>query len=163
MSATDRILEHNREFARSFAPGDLTARPTRGLAVLACMDARLDVARCLGLDLGEAHIIRNAGGLATEDALRSLMLSQRLLGTREIAVIQHTRCGLQDLRDDEVLDAVAVESGVRPEFRLGGFDDLEANVRESVRTLRACPFLPHRDGVRGFVYDVDEGLLKEVV
>lgn len=161
MSAIDRLLAANQRFAQTVVPRMLGARPRLRLAVLACMDARLDVERCLGLEAGDAHVIRNAGGLATDDALRSLLLSQRLLGTEEVALIHHTRCGLLGLREPEVLAQIEAETGERPPFPLGGFADLEEALRRGVETVRGCPFLPHRDRVRGFIYDVDTGRLLE--
>ena len=161
MTNTDELLANNSEFARTFDAGNLPAPPARKLAVVTCMDARIDVYAILGLGLGEAHVIRNAGGVVTDDVCRSLVLSQHLLGTEEVLVMQHTSCGLHGLPDDEVSAAIARDRGKEPPFPLLGFDDLEDSVRESVATLSAEPLLPHRS-VRGFVYDVATGLVTEV-
>jgi carbonic anhydrase len=162
MTTVDDLLRKNEAYARNFDRTGLPAPPSRRLAVVACMDARLDVYRILGLVPGEAHVIRNAGGVVTEDVLRSLLLSQRLLGTREIVLVQHTGCGLLMLREDEVKAEIETETGRRPPFAFEGFDDLMASVRRSIDHLRADPFLPHTDRVRGFVYDVETGRLEEV-
>jgi carbonic anhydrase len=162
MTAIDDLLRKNETYARGFDGAGLPAPPARRLAVVACMDARLDVYRILGLVPGEAHVIRNAGGVVTDDVLRSLLLSQRLLGTREIALVQHTGCGLLMLREDEVKAEIEAETGGRPAFALEGFDDLVASVRRSIDRLRADPFLPHTARVRGFVYGVETGRLEEV-
>ncbi|HEU5003408.1 MAG TPA: carbonic anhydrase [Actinomycetota bacterium] len=161
MSPIDDLLRNNDAFARTFGAPGAPGRPARGLAVVACMDARLDVYRILGLQEGDAHVIRNAGGAVTEDAIRSLVISQRLLGTREIVLIHHTDCGMLGFRDDELKDAIAAETGIRPPFALESFVDLEADVRQSIARIRACPFLPHADA-RGFIYDVGTGRLAEV-
>ena len=126
------------------------------------MDARLDVYQSLGLDPGDAHVIRNAGGVVTDDAVRSLVISQRLLGTREIMLVHHTDCGMQTFSDDELKDAVEADTGRRPPFSFEPFDDLEQDVRDSIARLRASPFLPHRDCIRGFIYDCATGRLNEV-
>ncbi|HKY60578.1 MAG TPA: carbonic anhydrase [Gemmatimonadota bacterium] len=162
MSAIDELLRNNEEYAREFDRPGLPTLPSRRLAVVACMDARLDVYRILGLVPGEAHVIRNAGGVVTEDVLRSLLLSQRLLGTREIALVQHTGCGLLMLREDEVKAEIEAETGRRPAFAFEAFDDLAASVRRSIGRLRSDPFLPHTGRVRGFIYDVETGRLEEV-
>ena len=164
MTTTDRLLANNRSYAASFAGtdlSDLTAAPTKHIAILACMDARMDLHRMLGLELGDAHVVRNAGGLATDDAIRSLMLSQRALGTEEVMVIQHTGCGLLGLAEDELKSDIHAETGQVPVFDLGSFDDLDENVRSTVATLKSNPFL-RADRVRGFVYDVETGTLREV-
>jgi carbonic anhydrase len=162
MSLIDDVLRNNVRFASTFDLGGLRLPPARGIAVLACMDARLHVSKILGLEIGEAHIIRNAGGVATEDAIRSLVISQRLLGTREVMLIHHTDCGMLTFRDDEVKAQIESETGIRPPFALEAFGDLEADVRQSVARIRLSPFLPHKDQVRGFVYDVQTGRLTEV-
>ncbi len=162
MSATDELLLNNARYAESFDKGGLPAPPARGLAVIACMDARLDTHRLLGLEEGDAHVIRNAGGVVSDDAIRSLVISQRLLGTREIVIIQHTGCGMLTFRDDDVKDAIEAETGLRPSFALEAFGDLEENVRQSIRRVRANPFIPVKDSVRGFVYDCATGRLNEV-
>ncbi len=162
MSVTDDLLKNNEEYARNFDKGDLPLPPAKGVAVVACMDARLDVHGMLGLELGDAHVIRNAGGVITDDEIRSLVISQRLLGTREIVLIHHTDCGMLTFSDDEVADQIEADTGVRPPFVLESFGDLEGNVRESMERIKTNPFIPHKDAVRGFVYEVETGRLREV-
>ncbi len=162
MTVTDELLEANEAYAASFAKGDLPLPPARRVAVLACMDARLDPARVLGLEEGDAHVIRNAGGVASEDAIRSLVISQRLLATREIVIIHHTDCGMVTFRDDEVKAQILAETGLRPTFALEAFPDEVDDVRQTLRRIRTNPFIPHTDQVRGFVYDVRSGRLDEV-
>jgi carbonic anhydrase len=162
MSATDDLLRNNESYAEGFDQADLPVPPARGVAVVACMDARLDIYRILGLEPGEAHVIRNAGGLVTDAEIRSLAISQRLLGTREIALIHHTGCGMLGLRDEDFLRSLEEETGARPDWEPGGFADLEQDVRESIRRIAASPFIPHKDQVRGFVYEVESGGLREV-
>ena len=162
MSATDELLQNNARYAESFDKGDLPLPPARGLAVVACMDARLDIHKLLGLDEGDAHVIRNAGGVVSDDAIRSLVISQRLLGTREIIIIQHTDCGMLTFRDDDVKDAIEADTGLRPSFAMEAFGDLEENVRQSIRRVKANPFIPVKESVRGFVYDCATGRLNEV-
>jgi carbonic anhydrase len=162
MSATDDLLSNNAEYASSFDKGDLPLPPGKGVVVLACMDARLDPARILGLEEGDAHVIRNAGGVVSEDAVRSLAISQRLLGTREVVLIHHTDCGMLTFRDDDVKDTILADTGLRPSFALEAFSDLEQDVRQSIRRIQANPFVPHKDAIRGFVYDVKTGKLGEV-
>ncbi|HEV2091902.1 MAG TPA: carbonic anhydrase [Rubrobacter sp.] len=162
MSVTDELLKNNEEYARGFDKGDLPIPPAKGVAVVACMDARLDVHGMLGLELGDAHVIRNAGGVITDDEIRSLAISQRLLGTREIVLIHHTGCGMLTFTDEEVSDQIEADTGVRPPFALESFSDLEGNVRESIERIRTNPFIPHKDAVRGFVYEVETGRLREV-
>ena len=159
---TDRCLENNARYAESFDKGDLPAPPARRAAVVACMDARMRIASLLGLEEGDAHVIRNAGGVVTDDVLRSLVISQRLLGTREVVLVQHTRCGMLSFRDDELKDAIEADTGLRPPFAMEAFADLEENVRQSMRRIEACPFLPVKDRIRGFVYEVETGRLREV-
>lgn len=137
--------------------------PQLGVAIVTCMDARIDPARMFGLKPGDAHVLRNAGGVVTDDVLRSLLLSQRFLGSRAVMVIHHTKCGVLNLSDDKVKAELEAEVGIRPSFSLEGFTDLEADVRQSMARIRHCPFLPHRDDIRGFVLDVDDGQLREVV
>ncbi len=149
-------------YVKSFRKGSLALPPSRKVAVLACMDARLDVHRILGLEEGEAHVIRNAGGAATDDAIRSLVISQRLLGTQEIILIHHTDCGMLTFTDDEVKKKIQSETGIRPQFALEAFPNLEEDVRQSVGRIKASPFVPRKDGIRGFVYDVKTGRLREV-
>jgi carbonic anhydrase len=162
MSVTDSLLRNNEQFARSFKKGDLAMPPGKHLAVLACMDARLDVHNILGLQEGDAHIIRNAGGVATDDAIRSLVISQRLLGTNEIVLIHHTDCGMVTFKDDEVKGAIEKEVGIRPHFALESFEDAEADVKQSIARIKASPFIPNKSSVRGFIYDVKTGRLSEV-
>jgi carbonic anhydrase len=161
MSFTDTLLENNKAYAAQFS-GPLPLPPSGRLAVLACMDARIDVYRALGLEEGEAHVIRNAGGVVTEDEIRSLAISQRLLGTREIVLIHHTDCGMLTFTDDGFKEAIRAETGLRPAWAAEAFDDLEEDVRQSIARIRQSPFIPHRDSVRGFVFDVATGLLHEV-
>jgi carbonic anhydrase len=162
MTTTDDLLRRNASYAESFTKGDLPLPPARRVAVLACMDARLDVHRILGLELGDAHVIRNAGGVATDDAIRSLLISQRLLGTEEIVLIHHTDCGMLTFTDDQVKAQVESDTGIRPPFALESFSDLEADVRQSMARIQASPFVPRKDHVRGFIYDVHGGRLTEV-
>jgi carbonic anhydrase len=162
MSTAETLLEKNRSYAESFEEGDLPMPPARRVAVIACMDARLDVYRLLGLELGDAHVIRNAGGVVTEDAIRSLVISQRLLGTREIVLVHHTDCGMLTFEDDDVKRQIEADVGLRPSFALEAFPDVEADIRQSIRRLRESPFLQYDEAVRGFVYDVGSGRLIEV-
>ena len=162
MSATDELLRNNDLYARDFDRGDLPLPPGRRLAVVACMDARLDVYRILGLEPGEAHVIRNAGGVVTDDVIRSLVISQRLLGTREIILLHHSDCGMVTFSDDAVKAGILAEVGIRPPFALEAFGDIAEDVRQSIARIAASPFIPHRDQVRGFVYRVESGRLDEV-
>ncbi|MBA2638159.1 MAG: carbonic anhydrase [Solirubrobacterales bacterium] len=162
MSATDQVLDNSRRYAEGFDKGDLPLPPAKKLAVLACMDARLDVSRLLGLEEGDAHVIRNAGGLVTEDEIRSLAISQRLLGTEEIMLIYHTKCGMLTFRDDEFRAQLLAETGVEPAWATEAFDDLDEALRQSMTRIVTSPFIPRREAVRGFVYDVETGGLREV-
>ncbi|MCK2242497.1 MULTISPECIES: carbonic anhydrase [unclassified Crossiella] len=162
MSVTDELLENNAAYAAAFT-GPLPLPPARGLAVLACMDARLDVYRVLGLQEGESHVIRNAGGVVTEDEIRSLAISQRLLGTTEIILIHHTDCGMLTFTDDGFKASIQAETGVKPPWAAEAFSDLETDVRQSIARIRNSPYLPHTGSVRGFVFDVATGKLNEVV
>jgi carbonic anhydrase len=162
VSVTDDLLSNNAEFASSFSKGDLPMPPGKGLAVVACMDARLNVYALLGLEEGQAHVIRNAGGVVSDDALRSLVISQRLLGTREVILIHHTDCGMLTFTDDEVKADIESKTGLRPHFALEAFSDLENDIRQSIARIRHSPFVLHKDSVRGFVYDVRTGALQEV-
>jgi len=162
MSATDELLRNNEAYAQAFDKGDLPLPPGKGVAVVACMDARLNVYGMLGLQEGDAHVIQNAGGVITDDEIRSLAISQRLLGTREIILIHHTDCGMLTFRDDEVKQQIQDEVGIKPEFALEAFSDLEGDVRQSMARIQASPFIPHKDAVRGFVYEVETGKLREV-
>jgi len=161
MSATDELLENNRRYADSFQ-GPLPLPPSRGLAVIACMDARLNVYDVLGLGDGEAHIIRNAGGVVTDDEIRSLAISQRLLGTSEIILIHHTDCGMLTFTDDAFKAKIEAETGIKPTWAAEAFTDLDADVRQSIARIKASPFMPRKDSVRGFVFDVATGKLAEV-
>ena len=162
MSVTDELLSSNEDYAATFDHGDLAMPPARRVAVLACMDARLDPAKALGLSEGDAHVIRNAGGAVTEDAIRSLAISQRLLGTREIVLIHHTDCGMLTFNDDAFRHQIEEETGIRPSWAAEAFSDLDADLRQSMHRIKSSPFLPHTDSVRGFVYDVTTGRLREV-
>lgn len=162
MSVTDRLLENNEAYAKSFKKGALPLPPAKRVAVLACMDARLDVHKILGLDEGDAHVIRNAGGAATDDAIRSIVISQRLLGTQEIVLIHHTDCGMLTFTDDAVKRQIEADTGIRPAFALEAFPDLDEDVRQSIARIKASPFIPNKSSVRGFVYDVKTGRLDEV-
>jgi carbonic anhydrase len=162
MSATDDLLANNAAYAETFGQSGLPKQPARKVAVVACMDARLLPARVLGLREGDAHVIRNAGGVITDHEIRSLAISQRLLGTEEIILIHHTDCGVQGLDDGELKRSIAAETGVAPDWEDTAFADLEDNIRASVARIRASPFIPHKDSVRGFVYEVDTGRLREV-
>ena len=155
------LLAGNAAFSEGFDGAGMSAVPSRRLAVVACMDTWLDVGRILGLRAGEAHIVRNAGGVITDDAIRSLCLSQRALGTREVVLVHHTDCGLQLIDEDRFLDELETETGARPSWPLETFSDPYADVAESIRRLRATPFLPYKDHIRGFVYDVADGKLHE--
>lgn len=158
----DDLLQNNSRYAENFDKGDLPLPPGRKLAVVACMDARLDPHRVLGLEEGDAHVIRNAGGVVSDDVIRSLTISQRLLNTREIVLIHHTDCGMLTFRDDDVKDGIEAETGLRPSFALESFRDLEQNVRQSISRIQANPFIPNKDRIRGFVYDCASGKLNEV-
>lgn len=160
--STPELLEHNAHFAETFEHADLAVAPTRRLAVVACMDSRMDMFAILGLEDGEAHIIRNAGGVITDDVIRSLCLSQRALGTREVVLVHHTDCGLQKVTEDAFKAELAAELGVKPWWALESFEDPHVDVRQSMRRIELTPFIPHKDHVRGFVYDVATGALTEV-
>jgi carbonic anhydrase len=162
VSTTDDLLRNAEDYAASFDKGDLPLPPARKLAVLACMDARLNPYGILGLQEGDAHILRNAGGVVTDDEIRSLAISQRLLGTEEIILIHHTDCGMLTFTDDEFKRAVQDDVGIKPEWAAEAFDDLDEDVRQSVARIKASPFIPRRDAVRGFVYEVETGRLREV-
>src|SRR3954447_17773356 len=162
MTVTDELLANNAEYAASFS-GPLPLPPAKHLAVVACMDARLDVYRILGLNEGEAHVIRNAGGVVTDDEIRSLTISQRLLGTTEIILIHHTDCGMLTFTDDEFKASIHAEVGIKPHWSAEAFSDLEDDVRQSIARIQASPFIPHKESVRGFVFDVATGKLNEVL
>jgi carbonic anhydrase len=161
MSETDELLRNANEYAKDFDKGDLPSPPARKVAVIACMDARLDPAQLLGLQVGDAHVIRNAGGVVTDDTIRSLAISQRLLGTTEVVLIQHTGCGMLTFTDDEFKRQVQDDTGISPHWAVEAFSDLDESIRQSIARIQASPFLPHRESVRGFVYEVETGALRE--
>jgi carbonic anhydrase len=162
MSSTDEVLANNEGYAASFDKADLPLPPARKMAVVACMDARLNVYGALGLKEGEAHVIRNAGGVVSDDVIRSLAISQRLLGTEEIVLIHHTDCGMLTFTDDEFKAAIEQDTGIRPEWAAEAFPELDGDVRQSIARIKASPFIPKKDAVRGFVYEVESGRLREV-
>ena len=162
MSATDELLANNEEYAEKFDKGGLPLPPAKKVAIIACMDARVMPALILGLKEGEAHVIRNAGGVVTDDEIRSLAISQRLLGTEEIILIHHTDCGMLTFNDDEFRQAIQADTGIKPTWSAEAFGDLEDDVRQSIARIKASPFIPRKDSVRGFVYDVETGKLNEV-
>ncbi len=162
MTATDELLANNEAYVASFNKGDLPMPPARKVAVIACMDARLNVYGALGLAEGEAHVIRNAGGVVTDDEIRSLAISQRLLGTEEVILIHHTDCGMLTFSDDEFRNAIQAETGIKPEWAAEAFSDLQMDVRQSIARIKASPFVPRKHSVRGFIYEVETGLLREV-
>ena len=162
MTATDDLLANNETYASSFDKGDLPMPPAKKVAVVACMDARLHVSGVLGLSEGDAHVIRNAGGVVTDDEIRSLAISQRLLGTEEIILIHHTDCGMLTFTDDEFKASIQQETGIKPEWAAEAFSDLETDVRQSIARIKASPFIPRKDSIRGFIYEVETGRLREV-
>ena len=162
MSTTDDLLRNAEEYAAGFDKGNLPLPPAKGVAVVACMDARLIPTRVLGLEEGDAHVIRNAGGVVTDDEIRSLAISQRLLGTTEIILIHHTDCGMLTFTDDEFKRSIQEDTGIKPEWAAEAFSDLDEDVRQSIARIQASPFIPNKDSVRGFVYEVETGKLREV-
>jgi carbonic anhydrase len=162
MSVTDELLQANEGYASAFTKGDLPIPPAKQTIVVTCMDARLLPSRFLGLEEGDAHVIRNAGGVVTDDAIRSLAISQRLLATEEIVLIHHTGCGMLTFKDDEFRTSIEQDTGVKPEWAAEAFSDLDGDVRQSIARVKASPFIPHKDSVRGFVYEVETGRLREV-
>jgi len=162
MSVIDQLVANNDAFATSLPAKHLDVHPSRALAIVTCMDSRLDVFAALGLGDGEAHVLRNAGGVITDDVIRSLAVSQRRLGTREVMLIHHTDCGMQKITDDGFRIELMETAGVTPAFAIESFTDLDADVRQSILRVRRSPFLPHRDVVRGFVYEVDTHRLREI-
>jgi carbonic anhydrase len=162
MSNTDDLLRNAEEYAASFDKRELPLPPAKKVAVVACMDARIVPSRLLGIYEGDAHVIRNAGGVITDDEIRSLAISQRLLGTEEIILIHHTDCGMLTFTDDDFKQAIEDETGIRPGWSVETFSDLEGDVRQSIARIKASPFVPRKESVRGFVYDVDDGSLREV-
>lgn len=163
MSVTDQLLQNAERYAESFNKGDLPMPPGKRVAVVTCMDARLNPYGILGLTEGDAHVIRNAGGEVTDDAIRSLLISQRLLGTQEIILIHHTDCGMLTFTDDDVKARVQADTGIRPPFALEAFPDVDEDVRQSMARIKASPFVPDKTNIRGFVYDVKKGTLREVI
>jgi carbonic anhydrase len=162
MSTTDDLLKNNESFARSFDKGDLPLPPAKKIAIVTCMDARLNPYPILGLELGDAHVIRNAGGVITDDEIRSLAISQHLLGTEEIMLIHHTDCGMLTFNDQEFAGKLEGETGQRPDWDAHSFPDLDQDVRDSIQLIKDSPFIPRTDSVRGFVYAVETGKLREV-
>jgi carbonic anhydrase len=162
MSVIDELVRNADSYGESFSGGDLPMPPAKPVAIVACMDARLNPYGLLGLQEGDAHVIRNAGGVITDDAIRSLAISQRLLGTEEIMLIHHSDCGMLTFKDDDFRRQVEDDTGVKPEWAVEAFDDLEGDVRQSIARIKASPFIPKKDQVRGFVYDVESGRLREV-
>jgi len=162
LSTTDELLANNEAYARAFDKGDLPLAPAKKIAIVACMDARLNVYAALGLGEGDAHVIRNAGGVVTDDEIRSLAISQRLLGTEEVLLIRHTDCGMLTFDDDEFKAAIEQEVGIKPEWAAEAFSDLEADVRQSIARIKASPFISRKDSIRGFIYEVRTGRLREV-
>jgi len=162
MSVIDEILEHNEAYANQFSKGELPMPPARKLAVVACMDARLETGVLLKLVEGDAHVIRNAGGVVTDDVIRSLTISQRLLGTQEIMLIHHTDCGMLTFKDDDLKQQIVADTGFKPSFAMEAFDDVEEDVRQSMARIKASPYIPNKQEVRGFVYNVSTGHLVEV-
>jgi carbonic anhydrase len=162
MSVTDDLLRNAERYAAGFSKGDLPMPPAKHVAVVACMDARLNPFGILGLQEGDAHVIRNAGGVVSDDVIRSLAISQRLLGTREIILIHHSDCGMLTFKDDDVKAQIEADTGLRPSFALEAFPNAEQDVKQSIGRITASPFVPHKDQVRGFVYDVKTGKLNEV-
>jgi carbonic anhydrase len=162
MSATNDFLAADEDYARNFTKSGTPMPPAKKVAIVACMDARIETGRLLGLEEGDAHVIRNAGGVVTDDVIRSLAISQRLLGTTEIVLIHHTDCGMLTFSDDELKAEIEQDTGLRPSFALEAFSDLQGDVRQSVRRIQSSPFVPRKDNIRGFVYDVETGQLNEV-
>ena len=163
MSVTDELLANNETYASAFDKGNLPLPPGKKLAVLACMDARLNPHAILGLSAGDAHVIRNAGGVVTDDEIRSLAISQRLLGTEEIVLVHHTDCGMLTFTDDQFKRQIQDEVGIKPAWAAEAFADLDEDVRQSIARIEASPFIPNKASIRGFVYDVSDGRLREVV
>jgi carbonic anhydrase len=163
LSVTEQLLKNNDDYAATFDKGALPMPPAKQTAVLACMDARLNIYGMLGLEEGDVHVIRNAGGVATDDAIRSLTISQRLLGTKEIILIHHTDCGLLTLSDDALARQIQDEIGLKPRLAMESLPDLDEDVKQSIARIKTSPFIPHTDQVRGFVYEVETGKLREVV
>jgi carbonic anhydrase len=162
MTAIDELVANNEAYAERFDKGDLPLPPTRKLAIIACMDARVSPYALLGLNEGDAHVIRNAGGVVTDDEIRSLAISQRLLGTEEIMLIHHTDCGMLTFSDDDFKHQIEEDTGIKPQWAVEAFSDLDQDVRQSLGRIKASPFIPHKEHVRGFIYEVETGKLREV-
>jgi carbonic anhydrase len=162
MGLSDELLRNNERYVADFDKGDLPLPPAKKLAVVACMDARLNVYGALGLQEGDAHVIRNAGGVVTDDEIRSLAISQRLLGTEEVILMHHTDCGMLTFNDDEFRRQIEEDTGLKPSWSPEAFDDLEADVRQSIKRIMSSPFIPNKDSIRGFIYEVETGRLREV-
>lgn len=162
MSVIDEFLANNEAYADTFTKGALPMPPAKQIAIVVCMDARLETGALLRLAEGDAHVIRNAGGVVTDDVIRSLTISQRLLGTREIMLIHHTDCGMLTFKDDDLKQQIQDQTGLKPQFAMEAFDDLDADVRQSLARVKASPYIPHKEQVRGFVYEVESGQLREV-
>jgi len=162
MPTTDTLLDNNKAYAEGFNKGDLPLPPAKKVAVIACMDARIVPSRILGLEEGDAHVIRNAGGVVTEEEIRSLAISQNLLGTEEVLLMHHTDCGMLTFDDEEFATKLEDETGQRPDFEAHAFSDLDDNIRKSIKTIKESPFIPNKDSIRGFVYEVETGRLREV-
>jgi carbonic anhydrase len=162
MSATDELLENAEKHAEAFDKGDLPMPPARKVAIVACMDARVNPYPIFGLELGDAHVIRNAGGVVTDDEIRSLAISQRLLGTEEVILMHHTDCGMLTFNDEEFRRQIQEDTGIKPAWSPEAFDDLEADVRQSIERIKSSPFIPNKESIRGFIYEVETGRLREV-
>jgi carbonic anhydrase len=162
MSATDELLENAEKHAEGFDKGDLPMPPARKVAIVACMDARVNPYPIFGLELGDAHVIRNAGGVVTDDEIRSLAISQRLLGTKEVILMHHTDCGMLTFNDEEFRRQIQEDTGIKPAWSPEAFDDLEADVRQSIERIKSSPFIPNKESIRGFIYEVETGRLREV-
>jgi carbonic anhydrase len=162
MTATDELLQNAEKHAEGFDKGNLPMRPAKKVAIVACMDARVNPYPIFGLELGDAHVIRNAGGVVTDDEIRSLAISQRLLGTEEIILMHHTDCGMLTFNDEEFRRQIQDDTGLKPAWSPEAFDDLEADVRQSIKRIESSPFIPHKDSIRGFIYEVETGRLREV-
>ena len=163
MSVIDEFLSNNEPYASQFSKGSLPMPPAKQIALVVCMDTRLETGALLGLAEGDAHVIRNAGGVVTDDVIRSLTISQRLLGTREIMLVHHTDCGMLTFNDADLKQQISEDTGFTPPFAMEAFSDVDANVLESIARVKASPYIPYKDQVRGFVYDVKSGLLREVI
>ncbi len=162
MTATNEFLGNNEIYASGFSEGSLPMPPAKKIAVVACMDARLETGALLGLVEGDAHVIRNAGGVVTDDVIRSLTISQRLLGTREIMLIHHTDCGMLTFEDADLKHQILDETGIKPPFAMEAFSDLDADIRQSIARIKANPYVPYKDQIRGFIYETESGRLREV-